>query len=96
MNCFEFICREKQWLFSFRRKVGFLYGPIKLEIGNFGLRLLEDFLVDFQSKTCRNMFSIWGEVDLCRYIGYRICCFIVSPNIPALISGKDSLIFFSF
>jgi hypothetical protein len=72
---------------------------MKLEIGTFGVRLLEDVLMEFQQKkSCRYVFRIWGEIELrlCHYVGYRICCFIVSPNIPALTSGKNSFTFFHF
>jgi hypothetical protein len=48
---------------------------------------LKTFIWNF-NKTGGTVFRMWGEVGLCHYVGYRICCFIVSPN----TSGSDSVV----
>jgi len=61
MNCFEFNCCERSRLFTFRRKVGLFCEPMKLEIGTFGARLLEDVLMQFQHILQSRVWNLEGS-----------------------------------
>ena len=95
MNCFEFNSCEGSRLSPFRRKEGLFCEPMKLEIETFGARLLEDVLMQFQHIL---QSRVWN-LERSRFMSLwriKICCFMVSPNMPALTSGKVSFTFFSF